>query len=100
MKLHLTELYNVGNMTGWLSGIALNELLAWILHGKTVALGLSPHQREGVVMWSTREWDTLSRECDRYTTNPSANDWQKFKTEIRQRPAFQLPEGRHTRMVC
>jgi hypothetical protein len=50
MKLPLTELYNVGNMTGWLSGIVLNELLAWILHGKTSALGLSPHQLEGVTM--------------------------------------------------
>jgi hypothetical protein len=50
-------------------------------------------------MWSIREWDTLSRECDRYTTNLSATDWQNFKVEIRQRPAFQLPEGRHTRMV-
>jgi hypothetical protein len=27
-----------------------------------------------------------SRECDRYTTNPSENDWQKFKAEVRQRP--------------
>jgi hypothetical protein len=25
-------------------------------------------------MWRTREWDTLSRTCDRYTTNPSVND--------------------------
>ena len=51
-------------------------------------------------MWSTREWDTLSRACDRYTTNPSANEWQNFKAEIRLRSAFQLPEGRHTRIVC
>jgi hypothetical protein len=99
MKLPLKELYNIENMKGWLSGIVLNELLTWILHEKTAAFGLSPHQREGVTMWSTREWDTLSRECDRYTTNPSANGWQNFKAEIRQRPAFQLPEGRHKRMV-
>ena len=55
---------------------------------------------ERVRRWSTREWDTLSRACDRYTTNPSANGWQNFKVEIRLIPAFQLPEGRHTRMVC
>ena len=51
-------------------------------------------------MWSTREWDTLSRECDRYTTNPNANAWQNFKAEMRARPAFQLPEGKHTKIVC
>ena len=100
MKLPLNELYNIENMKGWLSGTVINELLVWILHGKTVSLGLSPHQREGAAMWSTREWDTLSRACDRYTTNPSANGWQNFKVEIRLIPAFQLPEGRHTRMVC
>ena len=100
MKLPLNELYNIDNMKGWLSGIVLNELLACILHGKTAAWGLSPHQREGVAMWSTREWDTLSRECDRYTTNPNANAWQNFKAEMRLRPAFHLPEGRHIKMVC
>jgi hypothetical protein len=100
MKLSLNELYNIESMKGWLSGVVLNELLAWILHGRTAAWGLSPHQREGVAMWSTREWDTLSRECDRYTTNPNANAWQSFKAEMRRRPAFQLPEGRHTKMVC
>ena len=100
MKLPLNELYNIDNMKGWLSGIVLNELLVCILHGKTAAWGLSPHQREGVAMWSTREWDTLSRECDRYTTNPNANAWQNFKAEMRLRPAFQLPEGRHIKMVC
>jgi hypothetical protein len=26
--------------------------------------------------------------------------WQNFKEEIRLRPAFQIPEGRHTRIVC
>ena len=82
MKLPLNELYNIEDMTGWLSGIVINELLAWILHRKTAALDLSPHQRGGVAMWSTREWDTLSRACDRYTTNPSANGWQNFKAEI------------------
>ena len=75
MKLPLSDLYNIEDMTGWLSGIVINELLAWILHGKTTTLGLSPHQREGVAMWSTREWDTLSRASDRYTTSPSANSW-------------------------
>ena len=100
MKLPLNELYSIIDMKGWLSGTVLNELLAWILHGKTAAWGLSPHQREGVAMWSTREWDTLSRECDRYTTNPNANAWQNFKAEMRSRPAFQLPEGKHIKIVC
>jgi hypothetical protein len=100
MKLQLKELYDIGNMTGWLSGLVINELLAWILNGKTAAAGLSPHQREGVAMWSTQQWDTLSRACDRYTKDPSTDGWKKFKAEIRQDPAFQLPEGRRTGMVC
>ena len=100
MKLQLKELYDIGNMTGWLSGLVINELLAWILNGKTAVAGLSPHPREGVAMWSTQQWDTLSRACDRYTKDPSTNGWKKFKAEIRQDPAFQLPEGRRTGMVC
>jgi hypothetical protein len=47
MKLPLTELRNIGDMTGWLTSNVINEHLKWILHGKTSALGLSPHQQGG-----------------------------------------------------
>jgi hypothetical protein len=69
-------------------------------YGKTGGFGLSPHQREGVVLWSTREWDTLSREVDRLAASRDALSWQSFKTGIREQSAFRLPEGQHTRVVC
>jgi hypothetical protein len=56
----LQELLDIGKMDGMLNGCVINELLQWILAGKSGETGLSPHQREGVVMWSTREWSTLS----------------------------------------
>ena len=83
LQLPLSELYSIGNMEGMLSGIVINQLLQWTLHDSTNKLGLSPHRRGDVVMWSTREWDTLSREHDRYMAKLSPGGWLNFKTAIR-----------------
>jgi hypothetical protein len=74
VKLPLTELYTVGNMTEMFSGIVVDQLLTWTLHDNTGELGLSPHRRGDVVMWSTREWDTFSREYDRFLVKPNSTD--------------------------
>jgi len=99
-KILLEDLRNIGEMSGWLSGTVINELLAWMRYGKTGEFGLSPHQREGVVIWSTLEWATLSREVDRLESSRDAISWQSFKTGIREQSAFRLPEGQDTRVVC
>ena len=95
----LQELLDIGKMDGMLNGCVLNALLQWILSGKSGEAGLSPHQREGVVMWSTREWSTLSAEYDKFLTSPGDRDWAKFKDLIRPKTEFQIPKDKHTWMV-
>jgi hypothetical protein len=96
----LQQLLDIGKMDGMLNGCVINELLQWILAGKSGEAGLSPHQREGVVMWSTREWSTLSAEYDKFLTSPGDNDWAKFRDLIRRKTEFQIPKDKHTWMVC
>jgi hypothetical protein len=96
----LQELLDIGKMDGMLNGCVINELLQWILAGKSGEAGLSPHPREGVVMWSTREWSTLSAEYDKFLTSPGDRDWAKFRDLIRRKTEFQIPKDKHTWMVC
>ncbi len=99
MVAPLQELLDIGKMDGILNGCVINELLQWILTGKSGEAGLSPHQREGVVMWSTREWSTLSAEYDKFFISPEDRDWGKFRDSIRRKTEFQIPKDKHTWMV-
>ena len=83
-----------------LNDCVINELLQWFIAGKTGEAGLSPHQREGVVMWNTREWSTLSTEYDKLTTSSGDGGWVKFRDLIRQKTELQVPKGKYTWMVC
>jgi hypothetical protein len=63
----LKELYRIGNMTGMISGIVINQLLQWTLHDNTDTMGHSPHRCGDVSIWNTLA--------------PGSKDWSKMKSQ-------------------